>query len=478
MRKSMSGRSWSAFAAQVACTLFVWLLASAAAAQSTATLQGLVTDEQGAIVPGVSIVARSKATGVERTAVSDAAGQYLLASLAPGLYQVEAQLSGFKPQAKEVELAVARTVSVDFQLGVGTVAEAVTVVAETPVIESSTISVGQVINQRTVQDIPLNGRHFVDLGLLIPGSVTPPQAGFLTAPLRGQGSFAFNSAGNREDTVNFMVNGVNLNDMVQNQITFQPSINTVSQFKVDNSTFSAEYGRNSGAIVNIATRSGTNEVHGEAFEFFRNEELDARNFFNRRAGAAVAVQAQPVRRQRGRPHREEPDVLLRQLRGAAAAAGHRRQQRRAPRGRARGGHRSGLAQSAAVHPVADRHRVPGRRPLRGVGHGAGRHRPGHGRHHPRLRRERHAPRLLRVPGRRARRADPAGQHDPGIRRHARIDAADWNPQPHARVRDAAGERGPVRLQSHPHHLHAQHAAEPRRVTASTTASPRRSACRR
>jgi hypothetical protein len=131
-----------------------------------------------------------------------------------------------------------------------------------------------------VQEIPLNGRHFVDLGLLIPGSVTPPQNGFLTAPLRGQGSFAFNTAGNREDTVNFQINGVNLNDMVQNQITFQPSINTVQEFKVDNSTFSAEYGRNSGAVVNIATRSGSNEFHGELFEFIRNDALDARNFFN------------------------------------------------------------------------------------------------------------------------------------------------------------------------------------------------------
>jgi hypothetical protein len=120
----------------------------------------------------------------------------------------------------------------------------------------------------------------VDLGTLIPGSVTPPQAGFLTAPLRGQGSFAFNTAGNREDTVNFMINGINLNDQVQNQITFQPSINTVSEFKVDNSTFGAEYGRSSGAIVNIATRSGTNELHGEGFEFFRNDALDSRNYFN------------------------------------------------------------------------------------------------------------------------------------------------------------------------------------------------------
>ena len=94
--------------------------------------------------------------------------------------------------------------------------------ADSQNVETSTITVGQVINQKTVQEIPLNGRHFVDLGLLIPGSVTPPQSG-LTAPLRGQGSFAFNTAGAREDTVNFMINGINLNDMVQNQITFQPS---------------------------------------------------------------------------------------------------------------------------------------------------------------------------------------------------------------------------------------------------------------
>lgn len=137
----------------------------------------------------------------------------------------------------------------------------------------------------------------MDLGLLIPGSVTPPQSGFLTAPLRGQGSFAFNTAGNREDTVNFMVNGVNLNDMVQNQITFQPSINTVQEFKVDNSTYSAEYGRNSGAIVNIATRSGTNDLHGEVFEFLRNDALDGRNFFNKEfTSKGVFVRKSPFKR--------------------------------------------------------------------------------------------------------------------------------------------------------------------------------------
>jgi len=251
-------------------------------AQSTATLQGSVTDPSGAVVSGARVTVRNQATAFERIAQTDDAGNYQVAALPPGIYRVEAQAQGFGPQVvKDLTLEVSRIVVQNFQLKIGDVTQAVDVTAETQTIETATITVGQVINQKTVQEIPLNGRHFVDLGLLIPGSVTPPQNGFLTAPLRGQGSFAFNTAGAREDTVNFMVNGINLNDMVQNQITFQPSINTVQEFKVDNSTYSAEYGRNSGAIVNIATRSGSNEFHGEAFEFLRNDALDARNFFDR-----------------------------------------------------------------------------------------------------------------------------------------------------------------------------------------------------
>jgi outer membrane receptor protein involved in Fe transport len=248
-----------------------------------ATLQGTVTDPQGAVVPNAKITVRNQATGLERVVQTDSEGAYQVAALPVGVYRIEVQAQGFQSQVvTSLNLEVARIVVQNFQMTIGNVAQEVTVTADTPVVETATTSVGTVIDRRTVQEIPLNGRHFVDLGLLIPGSVTPPQNGFLTAPLRGQGSFAFNTAGNREDTVNFMINGINLNDMVQNQITFQPSINTVQEFKVDNSTFSAEYGRNSGAIVNIATRSGTNEFHGEVFEFIRNDALDARNFFDAR----------------------------------------------------------------------------------------------------------------------------------------------------------------------------------------------------
>ncbi|HEX3249975.1 MAG TPA: carboxypeptidase regulatory-like domain-containing protein [Pyrinomonadaceae bacterium] len=259
------------------------LATSPALAQSTATLQGTVTDAKGAVLPNATVVVRNRSTSAERTTQTDSDGNYQLAALPVGVYSVEVRVQGFKTQvADQVTLEVAKTAVQNFQMDVGAISEQVLVSSDVPVIETATTSVGTVINQRTVQEIPLNGRHFVDLGLLIPGSVTPPQNGFLTAPLRGQGSFAFNTAGNREDTVNFMINGVNLNDMVQNQITFQPSINTVQEFKVDNSTYSAEYGRNSGAIVNIATRSGTNQYHGEFFEFLRNDVLDARNFFDAR----------------------------------------------------------------------------------------------------------------------------------------------------------------------------------------------------
>ena len=237
--------------------------------QSTATVQGTVTDQKGSVVPGAKITARNQATGIERTSQTDSDGNYQIAALPVGLYSIEVEAQGFKRDlVSNFRVEVGRTIVRDFSLEVGTIEQNVNISAETPVIETATTSVGTVINQRTVQEIPLNGRHFVDLGLLIPGSVTPPQNGFLTAPLRGQGSFGLNTAGGREDTVNFMINGVNLNDMVQNQITFQPSINTVQEFKVDNSTFSAEYGRNSGAIVNIATSSGSNDYHGEFLSSF------------------------------------------------------------------------------------------------------------------------------------------------------------------------------------------------------------------
>jgi outer membrane receptor protein involved in Fe transport len=261
--------------------LLILVFAATAFAQTTASIQGTVSDQSGAAVVGAKVTVKNTALGIERTTPTGTTGSYEVPALPPGTYSVQIQMAGFETQlAKDLVLEVSQNSVQNFGLKVASSTEVVIVEATAPVIESTTMTVGQTINQRTVQDIPLNGRHFVDLALLVPGTVTPPQNGFLTAPLRGQGSFAFNSAGGREDAVNFMINGINLNDMVQNQVTFQPTINTVSEFKIDNSTYSAEFGRNSGSIVNIGTRSGTNHYHGEVYDYLRNNWFDARNAFN------------------------------------------------------------------------------------------------------------------------------------------------------------------------------------------------------
>ncbi|MCU1318471.1 MAG: hypothetical protein JWN63_3793 [Candidatus Acidoferrum typicum] len=265
-------------------SLLVVLLAafgSAALAQSTAALNGTVTDATGAVVANARVVAINQATGVESVTQTDTAGTYLYPSLPIGIYRVQVSAPGFQSAiVANLKLEVATAATQNIQLRIGGTAETVEILADAALIETATTSMSQVINDKTVQEIPLNGRHFTDLSLLTPGTVTPPANGFLSAPLRGQGSFGINTAGQREDTTNWLVNGINLNDPVQNQITFQPPVDTLAEYKIDNSAFPAEYGRNSGAIVNLATRSGTNEYHGELFEFFRNNDLDARNFFN------------------------------------------------------------------------------------------------------------------------------------------------------------------------------------------------------
>src|SRR5437016_10154184 len=253
----------------------------AALAQSTASLNGTITDATGAVVPNAKVVATNQATGVESATQTDTEGGYLFPSLPIGIYRIQVTASSFQTAVvSNLKLDVATAVTQNIQLKVGEATEKIEIFAEAALVDATTTGMGQVINDKTVQEIPLNGRHFTDLSLLTTGTVTPPANGFLSAPLRGQGSFGINTAGQREDTTNWLVNGINLNDNVQNQITFQPPIDTLAEYKIDNSTFPAQYGRNAGAIVNLATRSGTNDYHGELFEFFRNNALDARNFFN------------------------------------------------------------------------------------------------------------------------------------------------------------------------------------------------------
>ncbi|PYU09180.1 MAG: hypothetical protein DMG37_24125, partial [Acidobacteria bacterium] len=252
-----------------------------AMAQSTASLNGTITDATGAGVPNAKVTAINQATSIASSTQSDSAGAYLFPSLPIGKYRIEVTAAGFqKAFVAGLDLPVATSVTQNIQLKVGEASATVEITPDAVILDTTTNSMGQVINDKYVQDVPLNGRHFTDLSLLTPGTITPPANGFLSFPLRGQGSFGVNTAGQREDTTNWLVNGINLNDPVQNQITFQPPIDTLSEFKIDNSAFPAEYGRNSGSIVNMATRSGTNTYHGEGFEFIRNNDLDARNFFN------------------------------------------------------------------------------------------------------------------------------------------------------------------------------------------------------
>jgi hypothetical protein len=271
--------------------LAVALCGNTASAQSTATLSGLVTDPSGAAVPHAQVVVHSLATGLDRTVITDGAGAYAVPSLQPGDYKLQITASGFSMDTIEkVTLQVAQTLAVNPKLAVASAGETVQVESSTASqIESSTITVGEVIGKNTVQELPLNGRHFLDLTVLTPGGVVAPTAGSLTAPSRGLGANSFITAGNREDSVNFQINGINLNDISQNQITFQPSIDTTSEFRINNQTFSAEYGRSDGSIVTVATRSGTDHFHGEAFDYFRNEALDARNYFNRGFNATTGL---------------------------------------------------------------------------------------------------------------------------------------------------------------------------------------------
>ncbi len=273
--------------------LVALLVASAVAAfgQSTATLSGTVTDPTGAAVPGAHVVVHSIATGTDRNLDTDSSGLYTAAALDPGEYSITATASGFATDTvPKVTLQVAGSVTVNLKLSVASTGATVQVESDAQnQIETQTITVGEVIDNRQVQQLPLNGRHFLDLTVLTPGGVIAPTNGSLTASSRGLGSNSFITAGNREDSVNFQINGINLNDISQNQITFQPSIATTSEFRVINQTFSAEYGRSDGSIVTVATRSGTNQFHGEVFDYFRNEALDARNYFNRGVNPATGA---------------------------------------------------------------------------------------------------------------------------------------------------------------------------------------------
>ena len=271
-------RRWHRPAALAAILLLY--TAHPAPAQTTSTLQGRVVDSSGAILPGATVTVRNRSIGFEVLVRSDSAGRYYVAALPFGTYMVRAEAPGFRAEVIEALAADAgRTLVRDFHLTVGEQSETVLVRAEVPLVDRATATVGHVVTGVTIHDIPLNGRHFADLGLLVPGSVAASQTGFSARPIRGVGALAINTAGNREEAVGFLLNGVSSNNLTFGSLIFEPPLASIEEFKVDNSAFAAEHGHVSGAIVSIVTRAGSDAFRGEAFAYARNDALDARNFF-------------------------------------------------------------------------------------------------------------------------------------------------------------------------------------------------------
>jgi len=266
------------------CLAIVCLcLGAIPALAQNASLVGTVRDAQQAIVPGAMVTLQNTDTGVELTTISDELGNYEFPTVRPGNYSVKVELRGFQTFVQApVVLAVSQRSRVDAVLRVGEISTIVSVEAAPATVQTETSSLGDVVDNKKIGDIPLNGRFFLDLALLTAGTVVPSTNSrtFLASP-SGIGISGINASGTREDSTNYLFDGINLSDMVQNQITFQPNIDSIQEFKVQTNAFSAEYGRNAGIIINAISKQGSNSLHGSAWEFVRNEKLDAKNFFDR-----------------------------------------------------------------------------------------------------------------------------------------------------------------------------------------------------
>jgi hypothetical protein len=265
----------------------VLLLGAAPAAypQAFSQLTGTVADSSGASVPGAEVTAANLETGAERTAQTNTSGGYTIPFLPPGPYTVVVNKDGFRSVLREdVTLEVNQVARIDFSLEVGSVTETIEVTGALPALEADSSSIGQVIEQKAIADLPLNGRNFVQLAILGPGvtGVGFGAAGTIMSGSRPDdlrpGSELF-SNGNREGSNNFLYDGVDNNERLTLAITLRPSVEAVREFKIQTNLFSAEQGRNSGATVNVISKSGSNQWHGSAYEFLRNDKLDARQYF-------------------------------------------------------------------------------------------------------------------------------------------------------------------------------------------------------
>jgi hypothetical protein len=258
----------------------------ASAQAVSGTLLGGVRDSTGAMLPGVTVVVTNEATGLTRTMVTDANGEYTAPSMPTGPYTVTAELSGFKKVSKtSLRLGVDQRVRIDFVLEIGAMSETVNIVAEAPLMQTSSSELGTTVSEQQITALPLNGRNFVNLTRVVPGVLR----GIPGANIDGAGSLAwrasasFSANGQRPRDNNFMLDGVDNNETWLQTVVIFPSPDALEEFKMQTSTYSAEFGRSLGGVVNLHIKSGTNTLRGSGFEFYRNDAFDANNFFNNRA---------------------------------------------------------------------------------------------------------------------------------------------------------------------------------------------------
>ena len=251
------------------------------------SIRGTVTDASGGVIARAKVTASNTATGLVREGVTGEDGAYVLAELPAGEYAVKAEAPNLSPKAQNVVVSVGLDTTADFQLNLGHVQEEMIVTATTPVVETTRDVLGEVVDEKLVTDLPLNGRDFGKLVALVPGATVEPSG--VAAVEYGFGQFSIN--GNRDRSNNYTLDGTDNNDPFFNNSALNQTgiggapasllpIDAIEEFNLQ-AQFPAEYGRNSGSVVNIITRSGSNELHGTAFEFLRNNFFDARNYFDR-----------------------------------------------------------------------------------------------------------------------------------------------------------------------------------------------------
>ena len=277
-------------AVAVLCVVVALLLPAVIAAQAvTGTILGLITDSTGAVMPGTTVTLTNTGTGQVRAVTTDANGEYTAPSLTTGRYVVKAELSGFKTvSVPDITLGVDQHFRLNLKLEVGAVEESVTVTGASPLIQTSTSELGTTVSEEQIKTLPLNGRNFVNLTRTVPGVVR----GVPGANIDGAGSLAwrasasFSANGQRPRDNNYMLDGVDNNETWLQTVVLFPSVDALDEFKLQTSTYSAEFGRSLGGVVNLQIKSGTNARHGSVFEFMRNSKFDENNYFNELAGRA------------------------------------------------------------------------------------------------------------------------------------------------------------------------------------------------